>query len=104
MNRKLAKELLPIITAFAEGKTVQLRNGAGVWEDIETLNTVYPAFYFRIKPEPRVFYVQIATEHNNMYFPGTELLGTETGYKHHHDDPALDKKWEYIKVVEDISE
>lgn len=53
MNREQAKELLPIIQAFAEGKTIQVR------EDIdwcylgnETDFNLSPQRY-RIKPEPK---------------------------------------------------
>ena len=53
MNRQQAKELLPIIQAFAEGKTIQVR------EDIdwcylgnETDFDLSPQRY-RIKPEPK---------------------------------------------------
>lgn len=54
MNRKQAKELLPIIQAFAEGKTVQTIDKNGEW-----INCLYINFEFnsspnsyRIKPEP----------------------------------------------------
>ena len=52
MTREEAKELLPIIQAFAEGKTIQVWTN-DTWEDEE-----YPCFFeelsqFRIKPEPK---------------------------------------------------
>ena len=52
MERKNTKELLPVITAFAEGKQVQFFND-GVWNDVP-----YPSFneeshLYRVKPEPR---------------------------------------------------
>lgn len=31
MNREQAKELLPIIQAFAEGKTIQVKASDGLW-------------------------------------------------------------------------
>ena len=34
MTREEAKELLPIIQAFAEGKVVQYRNNSNEWLDI----------------------------------------------------------------------
>lgn len=59
MNRQQAKDLLPIIQAFAEGKTVQFKWGNGAWADLEkndALNLArlvkYPQDY-RIKPEPK---------------------------------------------------
>lgn len=58
MNRQQVKELLPIIQAFAEGRTIQTKNGAG-WIDIDEkdyLNiesiSAYPDC-FRIKAEPK---------------------------------------------------
>ena len=51
MTREEAKELLPIIQAFAEGKTIQLFTN-GIWEGAEN-----PSFEelsrYRIKPEPK---------------------------------------------------
>ena len=51
MTREEAKELLPIIQAFAEGKTIQLFTN-GIWEDAKN-----PSFgelsRYRIKPEPK---------------------------------------------------
>lgn len=53
MTREEAKELLPIIQAFAEGKTVQfMDNNIGKWIECNK-----PSFYgdikYRIKPEPK---------------------------------------------------
>ena len=54
MTREEAKELLPIIQAFAEGKKIQFRCKTGEWLNI--LNkfdfTLSPDDY-RIKPEPK---------------------------------------------------
>ena len=51
MTREEAKKLLPIIKAFAEGKTIQLFTN-GIWEGAEN-----PSFEelsrYRIKPEPK---------------------------------------------------
>ena len=51
MTREEAKELLPIIQAFADGKTIQVWYN-DTWQDEE-----YPSFVelnlFRIKPEPK---------------------------------------------------
>ena len=49
MTREEAKEMLPIIQAFAEGKTIQIFSRDG-WSDIPELNFRFPANY-RIKPE-----------------------------------------------------
>lgn len=52
MESKNTKELLPIITAFAEGKQIQFFH-CGVWNDVP-----YPSFneeshLYRVKPEPK---------------------------------------------------
>lgn len=50
MNRQQAKELLPIIQAFAEGKTIQAAGGRG-WYDVDNINS--NSCKYRIKPEPK---------------------------------------------------
>jgi hypothetical protein len=55
MTPSKAKQLLPIITAFAEGKTIQLKQLDGSWSDETTgLNFSAAVSDYRIKPEPRV--------------------------------------------------
>ena len=52
MTRDEAKELLPIIQAWAEGKNIQFLSD-GEWHDINQADfTCYPDKY-RIKPEPK---------------------------------------------------
>ena len=52
MTREEAKDLLPIIQAWAEGKNVQFLSD-GEWHDINQADfTCYPDKY-RIKPEPK---------------------------------------------------
>ena len=59
MTIEQAKELLPIIQAFAEGKVIQTKNGDETWITIgkeADLNIESLAEYpdcFRIKPEPK---------------------------------------------------
>ena len=54
MNKERAKELLPVIQAFAEGKEIQYRQinyPEGEWHD--TLAPTWsPNCQYRIKPEP----------------------------------------------------
>lgn len=57
MTRETATQLLPIITAFAEGKTIQKNVDQRGWIDLS-----FPLFdgspeSYRIKPEPREFWV-----------------------------------------------
>ena len=54
MTREQAKELLPIIQAFAEGKTIEIYDN-GEWQDLIIGNIKFdckPSCY-RIKPEPK---------------------------------------------------
>ena len=53
MTREEAKELLPIIQAFAEGKTIEFKNCCGNWNNCG--NVLIPGFHndFRIKPGPK---------------------------------------------------
>lgn len=53
MNRKQAKEMLPIIQAFAEGKGVETKTGSG-WISIENMSFAGNPDSYRIKPEPKL--------------------------------------------------
>ena len=52
MTREEAKELLPIIQAYAEGKTIQLFDG-GKWLDVYETDFHESTYKYRIKPEPK---------------------------------------------------
>nr|DAG91717.1 MAG TPA: hypothetical protein [Crassvirales sp.] len=53
MNRQQAKELLPIMQAFAEGKTIQFKNAFGNWINCDGVLFNYPPKDYRIKSEPK---------------------------------------------------
>ncbi len=56
MNREQAKELLPIIQAFAEGKTIQYHHGDVDWVDVApygVLDFNDDTSKYRIKPESK---------------------------------------------------
>lgn len=59
MDREQAKELLPIIQAFAEGKIIQSRRINGMWIDLEMktalniISLIDEPQKYRIKPEPK---------------------------------------------------
>ena len=56
MTREEAKNLLPIIQAFAEGKDIQIRNITDDgWDDIndDRMSFCAKAEAYRIKPEPK---------------------------------------------------
>ena len=50
MTREEAKELLPLITAFAEGKSIEYRELGGEWKEAHT-PTWSSRLFYRIKPE-----------------------------------------------------
>ena len=52
MTREEAKELLPIIQAFSEGKTIEYRTQGGAWKATDT-PTWSSHLIYRIKPEPK---------------------------------------------------
>ena len=53
MTREEAKELLPLIQGYAEGKTIQFLKIDGTWRDMTEPNFSSPANSYRIKPEPK---------------------------------------------------
>lgn len=52
MDRNKAKQLLPIIKAFSEGKTIEMKC-AESWIEIEDICDFHSSSTFRIKPEPK---------------------------------------------------
>ena len=59
MNKENAAQFLPLVQAMAEGKTIQFLNGGTSWiEKDEIMFNLDPASY-RIKPEPRTFWIVI---------------------------------------------
>lgn len=56
MNRNKAKQLLPVIQAHAEGKTIQsrcIKGDTSLWYDDEDPNFDDDDLEYRIKPEPK---------------------------------------------------
>ena len=56
MTREQAKELLPIIQAYAEGEIIQYKNFLDEWTDIkenEGLSFICPPSDYRIKPQSK---------------------------------------------------
>lgn len=56
MTREKAKELLPIIQAWTEGKKIQFKSCSGKWIDIkenEGLSFICPPSDYRIKTKPK---------------------------------------------------
>ena len=56
MTKEEAKELLPIIQAYAEGEIIQYKNFLDEWTDIEEnegLSFICPSSDYRIKPQQK---------------------------------------------------
>lgn len=54
MNRSEAKELLPIIQAFAEGKAIEIRHGDAPWVETNRIKeSIFDDYQYRIKPETK---------------------------------------------------
>jgi hypothetical protein len=66
MNREHWKELLPVITAFANGEDIEMKCSAG-WVRISNPDFSYEPDYYRIAPKPRKVWI-------NEYEDGTMLL------------------------------
>lgn len=75
MTRERAKELLPVIQAYAEGKAIQARLVPERWQDYSGDDPDFqnPEWLWRIKPEPRVVWVN---EYRNAI--GQIVLGDAT--------------------------
>ena len=52
MTREEAKELMPVIQAFVDGKDVETKTGSG-WMSIENMSFAGKPDSYRIKPEPK---------------------------------------------------
>ena len=57
MDRERAKELLPLIEAFAFGAVIEMRPAEGCTWGVETEPGWTDGREYRIKPEPREFWV-----------------------------------------------
>ena len=55
MKKEDAHKFLPLVQAFADGKTIQFYNECGIWVDRVDLGFVYEIKRYRVKPEPRTF-------------------------------------------------
>lgn len=54
MTREEVKNLFPVIQAFADGKTIQVKGGNGIWyDDGNELKFDLDPQDYRIKPEPK---------------------------------------------------
>ena len=83
MNRERAKELLPIIQAFADGKEIEFCNNNGPWELFEECDnfTGHLCNAWRIKPEPREFWIaDVQDEFRKVLMSGEKDLSAHHTY------------------------
>ena len=66
MTRDRIKELLPIITAFAEGKTIEVQNRKNEWNEMDDPHFDADPKVYRIKPEPKYRPFESAKEFLNV--------------------------------------
>lgn len=57
MNKDNAHLYLPLVQALADGKVIQRRDIAGNWCDSPDIFDGEPASRYRIKPEPREWWI-----------------------------------------------
>ena len=72
MNREQAKLLAPIIAAYGEGKTIQIKTHANGWFDVSDAKFNLTPDNYRIKPEPEVVYVSFRPNGQRQDCWGTE--------------------------------
>ena len=90
MTREEAKELLPIIQAFADGKHIQdATEGLTDWVDTDEINLEYEGqkIKHRIKPEPK--YRPFKTQEECW----NEMM------KHHPFGWVKGKDWQYTQIL-----
>lgn len=84
MTREDAKQLLPVIQAFAEGKCVETKTGSG-WVSIGNMSFAGEPKAYRIKPEPKYRPFKNAEECwtemlKHQPFEWVKMKDTESGY------------------------
>jgi len=87
MNKYNAKEFLPIIQAFADGKEIECKCiYTADWKKQENICFDEEPSSYRIKPEPRTFKVY--------------LIDTNDGETVVTSHPTFDSRWKQITVQE----
>jgi hypothetical protein len=68
-NVNTLDEMIAVIQAYKDGKTIQFRYGKGENWAICTLQHLFnfSDFVYRIKPEPRVVYVNLYSDSHTAY-------------------------------------
>ena len=100
MTREEAKELLPIIHAWAEGKNIQFLSD-GEWHDINQADfTCYPDKY-RIKPEPKYRPFKTQEECWNEMLKHQPFGWVKNEYNYVHIECVLENVIEFSPVEDD---
>lgn len=91
MTRERAKELAPIIQAWADGKAVQFyAEGMGAWQDFDRTDPDwFDSCQYRIKPEPKT---RPMTRGEVLYMVTTTPAMV---VRYHGDDPSLPMFYDY---------
>ena len=100
MTREEAKELLPIIRAWAEGKNIQFLSD-GEWHDINQADfNCYPDKY-RIKPEPKYRPFKTQEECWNEMLKHQPFGWVKNEYSYVHIECVLENVIEFSPVEDD---
>ena len=100
MTREDAKELLPIIQAWAEGKNIQFLSD-GEWHDINQADfTCYPDKY-RVKPEPKYRPFKTKEECWNEMLKHQPFGWVKDEYNYVHIECVLENVIEFSPVEDD---
>ncbi len=82
MTKERAKELLPIIQAYAEGKKIQVESHNYKWFDVTELDDDFESLNYRIKPEyNEIFKLKSMLEENHIPFEWIEHNDLRNGYQ-----------------------
>lgn len=93
ITRENAKLWLPLMQALADGKTIQMLS-VNQWKDVDEVQFLKPVDHYRIKPEPRRWWV-------NVYPNGH--LGFLYNSKEEADFSPSPERLQCIRVIEDLS-
>ena len=100
MTREQAKELLPIIQAYAEGKTIQFLDG-GKWLDVCETDFHESTYKYRIKPEPKYRPFKTQEECWNEMLKHQPFGWVKDEYNYVHIECVLENVIEFSPVEDD---
>lgn len=69
MNKDNAKDYLPLVQAMADGKSIQFNSGTSChpqWINVDRFYESNPADCYRIKPDPREFWLNRVDGYDNQ--------------------------------------